>query len=239
MIEAHLRKLRARDDVTEEEEQAVRALVSQVVEVGQDQTVIRHGQDVETSILLLSGWMARSKGLPTGERQLAELHVDGDFVDLHGFTLKQLDHDVISVTRCRLALVPHQRLKELTERHPHLARMYWLMTNIDAAIQREWTLSLGCRAAIGRMAHLFCELNVRLAIAGLSRDDSFDFPLTQVELGEALGLTSVHVNRTLQELRRRGLIDLEARRLTIHDLDGLKAVAQFDGTYLYVQKVAR
>ncbi len=96
--------------------------------------------------------------------------------------------------------VPHERLKEITERFPHLTRLYWLMTNLDAAIHREWTLSLGRRSAIARMAHLICELNLRLGIAGVTSDNSYEFPLTQVELGECLGLTAVHVNRTLQEL---------------------------------------
>jgi CRP-like cAMP-binding protein len=113
------------------------------------------------------------------------------------------------------------------------------MTNIDASIQREWTLSLGRRSAIARMAALFCELNVRLGIAGLAQNNSYELPLTQVELGECLGLTSVHVNRTLQEIRRRRLVDFQGGRLTIHDLDALKGVAEFDGGYLYLDKRPR
>jgi CRP-like cAMP-binding protein len=238
MIESHLQKLRARDRISPEEEQAVRGLVGQVIDIAADQTVIRHGEELQHSLLLLSGWLARAMDLPSGQRQIAELHVPGDFADLHSFTLKRLDHDVVALTRCRLGVVPHQRLTEITERFPHLTRMFWLMTNIDAAIQREWTLSLGQRDAISRMAHLLCELDVRLGVVGLSQNNSYDFPLTQVELGESLGLTSVHVNRTLQELRRRGLLDLENRRVAIHDLEGLKAVAQFDPAYLYVRKIA-
>jgi CRP-like cAMP-binding protein len=236
MIEVHLEKLRARDTISATEEQVILGLASEVVEVAQDRTFIRHGQDLAQSTLLLEGWMARAKDLPSGERQIAELHVAGDFVDLHSFTLKRLDHDIITITRCRVALVPHDRLKELTERCPHLARVYWFMTNMDAAIHREWTVSLGRRAAIGRMAHLFCELNVRLGIVALARDNSYDFPLTQSELAECLGLTPVHVNRTLQELRRMRLLDLKNRRVTILDLPGLKGVADFDDAYLYLEK---
>jgi len=239
MIEAHLGKLRARDDISADEEQAIRGLVAQVVDVPADRTVIRRGEELHQSMLLLSGWLARAKDLPSGQRQMAELHVAGDFADLHSFTLKRLDHDVIALTPCRIAMVPHERLTGITERFPHLSRMFWLMTNIDAAIQREWTLSLGSRSALARMAHLFCEMNVRLAVAGLAQGDSYDFPLTQVELGECLGLTSVHVNRTLQELRRRGLLSLENRRVEIHDLAALKQVAEFDGLYLYVDKRPR
>ena len=239
MIEPFLLKLRARDDLSPEEEQAVSGLVGSFADVAKDRTVIRHGEELQHSVLLLSGWLARAKDLPGGERQLAELHVPGDFADLHSFTLKRLDHDVISITACKLALVPHNRLREITERHPHLTRLFWLMTNIDASIQREWTLSLGQRTAISRMAQLFCELNVRLAIGGLVQGNSFDFPLTQVELGQCLGLTSVHVNRTLQELRRRGVVELQGGRLTILDPVALRNVAEFDDAYLYVEKRPR
>ena len=239
MIDVHLKKLRARDDISAEEEQAIRGLVSQVIDIPEDRTFIRHGVELHQSTLLLEGWLARAKDLPSGQRQIAELHVAGDFADLHAFTLKRLDHDLISVSRCKLAIVPHDRLTEMTERFPHLTRVYWFSTNVDAAIHREWTLSLGRRSALSRMAHLFCELNVRLGIVGQSQNDTYDFPLTQVELGECLGLTAVHVNRTLQELRRMGVLELQNRRVTILDLTALKGVAVFDPAYLYLEKRPR
>jgi CRP-like cAMP-binding protein len=239
MIEVHLKKMRARDEISAEEERAIRALVSQVIEIPEDRTFVRHGEELHQSTLLLEGWLARAKDLPSGQRQIAELHVPGDFADLHGFALKHLDHDVVSITRCRLALVPHDRLVDLTERFPHLTRVYWFSTNVDAAIHREWTLSLGRRSALSRMAHLFCELQVRLGIIDYTTSEGYDLPLTQVELGECLGLTAVHVNRTLQELRRMGLIELQSRRLTIFDLPALKALAEFDPAYLYLEKRQR
>src|SRR5689334_15243342 len=119
MIEAHLLKLRARDEVSADEEKTIRGLVSEVVDLPADIVAIRHHAELHQSVLLLEGWMARAKDLPSGERQIAELHVAGDFVDLHGFTLKRLDHDVITMTACRVAHVPHERLKEVTERYPH------------------------------------------------------------------------------------------------------------------------
>jgi CRP-like cAMP-binding protein len=239
MIERHLMKLRARDHVSAEEERVIRALVSHTVTVPADRTFVRAGQELKESTLLLDGWMARAKDLPTGERQIAEIHVAGDFMDLHGFTLKRLDHDVISITQSTVAIVPHERVKDLTERHPHLIRMCWLMTNIDTAIQREWTLSLGRRDALSRMAHLFCELLIRLEIVGLASDNRYAFPLTQAELAECLGLTPVHVNRTLQELRRMNLIEVRDWHVDILDLEGLTAVAQFDPAYLYLEKRER
>jgi len=145
----------------------------------------------------------------------------------------------VTLTRAQVGIVPHDRIRDVTARHPHLARVYWLMTNIDAAIHREWTASVGRRTALAGMAHLFCELLLRLEVIGCTSGNSYDFPLTQAELGECLGLTPVHVNRTLQELRRMGLIQLEERRVTILDLDGLQDVAAFDPQYLYLEKRSR
>jgi CRP-like cAMP-binding protein len=138
-----------------------------------------------------------------------------------------------------LGIVPHERLKEMTERFPHLTRVYWFSTNMDAAVHRELTLSIGRRSAISRMSHLFCELLVRLEIVGLTNGNSYEFPMTQAELAEALGLTAVHVNRTLQEMRRIGLIEVENRWVNILDLDGIKGVAEFDPSYLYLEKSER
>jgi CRP-like cAMP-binding protein len=239
MIEFHLKKLRTRDEISAEEEQFIRGMVSHTVRVPADKVFIRAGEVLRESSILLRGWMARAKDLPNGQRQFEELHVPGDFTDLHSFTLKRLDHDVVSITASELAMVPHERLREMTERLPHLTRVYWFATNLDAAVHREWTLSLGRRTAMSRMAHLFCELFVRLEVVGLTNGQSYDFPLTQNELAETLGLTSVHVNRTLQELRRMGLIEVADRRVTILDADGLKSVAEFDPDYLYLEKRER
>jgi CRP-like cAMP-binding protein len=126
----------------------------------------------------------------------------------------------------------------LTERFPRLARLFWFSTNVDASITRELALSLGQRSAMSRMAHLFCELYERLQVVGRAEPDSYAFPLTQRELAECLGLTVVHANRTLQELRRRRLVELEARRLTILDREGLEEVAEFDPDYLYLDRMA-
>jgi CRP-like cAMP-binding protein len=239
LIERHLAKLRARDNVSAEEEKEVRSLVSHTVHVPPDRTFIRAGQELKDSTLLLDGWMARAKDLQSGQRQLAELQLPGDFTDLHGFTLKRLDHDIVSITACTVGIVPHDRLRAMTERFPHLTRLYWFMTNMDAAIQREWTLSLGRRTAIARMAQLFCELLTRLEVTGLASNNAYDFPLTQVELSECLGLTSVHVNRTLQELRRMKLIEVRDRRVEILERDRLAQIAEFDPTYLYLDKQPR
>lgn len=235
-MSAHLKKLRLRTEISSEEESVIRSLVAEIRHSPADCHLVRAGEELRSSILLLDGWLVRSKDLPSGERQVLEIHVPGDFADLHGFTLKRLDHDLISVTDCTVGIVPHDRLAEISDAHPHLARVYWLSTNVDAAITREMTLSLGQRSAISRMAHLFCELYVRLEIVGRTRGNRFEFPLTQRELSEVLGLTVVHVNRTLQELRRRGLVEAENRHIAILDRKGLEAVADFDPAYLHLDK---
>jgi CRP-like cAMP-binding protein len=235
MITVHLKKLRGRTEISSEEERAIRAAVAEVRQVRADELVVRSGEHLNSSIILLEGWLARSKDLPGGERQVTELHVAGDFPDLHGFTLKRLDDDITALSDCRLAVVPHERILEITQKFPRLGRVYWFSTNVDGAIQRELSLSLGQRSAISRMAHLFCELYARLDIVGRTQNSGYEFPLTQRELSECLGLTVVHANRTLQELRRRGLVELENRHLTILDMRGLEGVAQFDPSYLYLE----
>ena len=239
MIEAHLRKLRARDEITADEQRALRDAVEDVRTFPADRLAIRAGEELQQSMLLLDGWMGRIKDLRSGQRQMIELHISGDFVDLHSFTLKRLDHDVVTLTQCKVASVPHHALKRITEEYPHLARVLWLMTNVDAAIHRERVMSLGGRSAISSMAHLFCELHVRLEIVGLADSSGYHFPLTQEKLAQCLGLTGVHVNRTLQELRRRGVIELEDRRLVILDLPALRAIGEFDPSYLYVERQPR
>jgi CRP-like cAMP-binding protein len=236
MITVHLKKLRKRTEISAEEERAIRNAVAETRKLPRDEVVIHSGEELNSSLVLLDGWMARSKDLQSGERQVTELHVAGDFADLHSFTLKRLDHDVLTLTDCTVAVVPHERLKEITERHPHLARVYWFSTNVDAAISRELALSLGQRSAISRMAHLFCELHVRLDLVGRTKGNSYEMPLTQRELAECLGLTVVHANRTIQELRRRGLVGLENRQLSILDRRGLEGVAEFDPAYLFLDK---
>lgn len=236
MISVHLKQLRKRTEISAEEERVIRNSVAETRRLPADEVVVHSGVELSSSLMLLDGWMARSKDLESGERQVTELHVAGDFADLHGFTLKKLDHDVLTLTECTVAVVPHDRLKEISERYPHLARVYWFSTNIDAAIHREWALSLGQRSAISRMAHLFCELYVRLEIVGRAHGDAYELPLTQRELAECLGLAVVHANRTIQELRRRGLVEFENRRLTILDRRGIEGVAEFDPSYLYLNR---
>jgi CRP-like cAMP-binding protein len=152
MIEKHLMKLRARDDITADEERALRDAVGEVIDYPADHTFITAGRELSCSTLLVEGFLCRYKDLSGGQRQITEVHVAGDFADLHSFTLKYLDHNVMALTPSKIVQVPHEKLARITEQFPHLARMLWFMTNMDAAIHREWEVSLGRRSALERTA---------------------------------------------------------------------------------------
>lgn len=206
MIEHHLARLRARDEISADEERAIRDSVTEIREYPAGKTFIRAREELRHSTMLVDGLICRYKDMRNGQRQITEVHVPGDFADLPSFTLKHLDHNVMALTRCRAAVVPHANLTTITEQFPHLTRVYWFATNLDAAVHREWELSLGRRNAISRTAQLFCELRVRLRLVGLSDEAGFALDLNQTELAECMGLTSVHVNRTLRELRERKIL---------------------------------
>lgn len=239
MIDSALLKLRQRDHIGPDEEQALRDATNEAQTAAARTTIIREGEILNSSTLLLDGIMCRYKDLRNGERQISALHVAGDFVDLHSFTLRKLDHNIMALTRCRFVTVAHSGLKRITENFPHLTRVFWFATNLDAAIHREWELSLGRRQAISKVAHLFCEMHVRLQIVGLASDDGYDLGLTQNDLAECVGLTPVHVNRTLKELRTGELVSFRSGRVTIHDPEGLKRIGEFDPAYLYLDHEER
>ncbi|HEX8654131.1 MAG TPA: Crp/Fnr family transcriptional regulator [Allosphingosinicella sp.] len=232
-------KLRARDELVEREEQVLREAISGIEEAPAGRTIVRHGTLLTHSTLVLDGILARYKDLSEGQRQIQEIHLPGDFADLHGFLLKRLDHNVGALTRCRIALVPHEAVRRITEEEPHLARMLWFSTLLDAAIQREKILSVGRRPALARLAHIVCELHVRMGLVGLAEDGSFAFPVTQLDLGDASGLTSVHVNRMLKQLRDDRLMTFRGGQVVIHDWPRLQQVAEFDPAYLFLERRPR
>jgi CRP-like cAMP-binding protein len=239
VTDALVAKLRARDSVSAEEEQVLRRAIREVRDVPAAKVIVLHGRDLEDSILLADGIVCRYKDLANGERQIQELHVAGDFVDLHGFLLKRLDHDVATVSPCRLVIMPHDAIRRITEDHPHLARMLWFSTLLDAAIQRETILSVGRRGALPRIAHLICELALRLEVVGLGDRSGYKLPMTQADLADATGLTPVHVNRMLRQLRDQQMMTFRHGEVEIRDWPRLAAVAEFDGLYLHLDRQPR
>lgn len=238
-IERLLLKLGARDTVSEAEKEALSATVERVRTYEPGEIVVPEGVVQTNSQLLVSGVAARAKLLPDGQRQITEIHIDGDFVDLHSFGLKKLEHDVIALSPLSMAMVPHVRLMTVTENWPHLTRLLWLSTLIDAAIHREWIVSAGRRTAIEQVAHLCCEMMIRYRIVGLGQGDRCPLPLTQNQLADCCGLTVVHVNRVVQDLRAQGLVEWRQGTLAILDFERLAALAQFDPSYLVLDHIPR
>ena len=233
MLTGRFLRGRTRDALSEEEQQVLEAAVSNVRSVPARTTVMRRGELVNDSTLLVEGFMCRYLDDRDGYRQLVSLHVPGDFVDLHGFPMKHLDHDIATLSVCTIATVEHRTLGEILVKHPRLTRWLWFSTLLDAAIHREWIFRLGRLGAEGRVAHFFCELNARLEMVGLAADGRFSLPATQADVAEACGITGVHVNRVLRLLRERGLVSFRSGEVRILDFAGLRALAEFDPVYLY------
>jgi CRP-like cAMP-binding protein len=216
------------------EARAIQGVPSEVKAYGRGEHLVIEGESPDHSAVLLSGMAFRYRLLANGSRQIMALQVAGDFVDLHSFVLKPMDHSVAVAAPAEVAHVPHKRIAKLLEEFPRLAQAFLWDMALDAATFREWMVGLGRRSAPQQLAHLFCELYYRLEMAGLTRHNSFELPLSQPDLADICGLSSVHVNRSLQGLRREGLIVLERGRLTIPDLGELARAAEFDPAYLHL-----
>jgi CRP-like cAMP-binding protein len=182
--------------------------------------------------ILTEGFACRYKVLPDGRRAILAFLLPGDFCDLHCAVLGRMDPAIASITACIIARTSFARINELASNNPRIANALWRATLADEAIAREWLVSMGQRSAGPQLAHLICELHFRLQMIDLAGADGFSFPFTQEELGDALGLSSVHVNRVLHQLREEELISLQGRMLTILDLPRLERFAGFSREYL-------
>lgn len=189
--------------------------------------------------LVLDGWASRYKTLPDGKRQIVSLFVPGDFCDVNIYILKQMDHSIGAITRLKAAMINPKDMEKLTTERPRVQQALWWNELVTTATQREWTLNLGQRSAYERIAHLMVEMYLRLQAVGRAHDGRCEFPLTQTDLADATGLTAVHVNRTLQELRGDGLIRLERRQLEILNLQRMKDVSMFNANYLHLDHEGR
>jgi len=228
-------KLSLRDRISPEEIEALQKALEPPKTVAAGSDIVREHTRPLHSTLLISGFSARYSTLEDGARQITEINVAGDFIDLHSLLMKQMDHGVVALTECVVAEAPHSGLIDITERHPHLTRLLWLDTIIDAAIHRQWLVAMGRRSGLGHLAHLVCELYLRLQAVGQTGDLTFDLPLTQAVLGDALGLSTVHVSRLISELRGEGVINWSGGRIDILDWRRLAEIAEFDPTYLRLQ----
>lgn len=224
---------RTRDALSEEERQVIEQSVTSVRNVPARTAIMRRGELVNQSTLIVDGFVCRYLDDRAGYRQLVSLHVPGDFVDLHGFPMKRLDHDIATLGPCTIASIEHRTLADILERYPRLTRWLWFSTLLDAAIHREWIFRLGRLGADGRVAHFFCELNARLEMVNLAENGRFALPATQADIAEACGITGVHVNRVLRLMRERELAIFRSGEVRILNPVGLRALAEFDPVYLY------
>jgi CRP-like cAMP-binding protein len=229
-----IRKLESIVTLSEEERSALLRLPLHVTHLRAEQDIVREGDQPSRCCAPLGGFTCSYKVSREGGRQIVAFAIPGDIPDLQSLHLKTLDNSLATVTPCKVGFIEHESLRYVCERHPRIASALWRETLVDAAIHRERMTSMGRRDAASRIAHLLCELLVRMRVVGLADEDSCDLPLTQQALADALGLTDVHVNRTLRELREAGLVALKARVLTVENWEKLKDLGEFDPTYLHL-----
>lgn len=232
-----LLRCRKTDVLAPEEIEVLENAVSGLREYGAGTVLVRQGHPVNESLYLAAGTVTRNVVDRSGRRHMMGVHFAGEFVDLHAFPLKVLDHDVATLTPVRIAAVPHDRLQQILNDFPHLTRRLWFLTLLDAAIHRQWSFRLSSLSAIARIAHFFCETNARLLANGISDGRRYPLSMTQTELGEVCGLTNVHVNRVLRELRNGRLCTFRSSIVEIHDLEQLAALGEFSPGYLYLNEV--
>lgn len=233
-----LRKFERRGPLEDADRAAFLQLPFRKRSVEPHQYIVREGDLTSECCLILDGFAYRQKTTVEGARQILSIHLPGDFIDLEASLLRQADHNIQALTRCEVAMVSASSIRALHREHPLLAEAMWVDTLIDASIFREWILNVGQREAKARVAHILCEFSKRVELAGLRSEEGFQFPMTQEQLGEATGLTTVHVNRTLKALERDGLIERARRLIHIPDWQRLRTVAGFSAVYLHLDQMA-
>lgn len=235
MQDALTRKLESFEELTDADRVALRAFVPRTRQVPARTDLIREGDVPGNVHLILDGYACRYKVLPDGQRQIMAFFVPGDFCDLNVFILDQMDHNIGTVSPCQVVEIPRQAIDEMTAQHPRVTRALMWCALVDEAVLREWLVNSGSRQADQRIAHLFCELLLRLEAVGRVTGNSYAFPFTQTDVADTMGLSDVQVSRTLRELRRLDLITLKHRVLTVLDVEQLKAYCGFNPNYLHLR----
>lgn len=201
--------------------------------------LISEGDAPSSIYVILDGWACHYRSLPHGRRQIVDFAIPGDLCDLNLFILDRMDHSICAITRLKVAEVGREMFHRVVTNFPNITTALWWVELVSKSIHREWIVNIGQRSARERVAHLFCEMFLRLESVGLTNGFSCDFPLTQNDIADTTGLTAVHVNRTIQELRRDGLIAFERQRLTIPDMLALQTAGLFNPDYLHIRRLNR
>ena len=234
MANALIEKLGAFTDLTPADREWLTRISSRPATVAANTTLISEGEVPDEVFLILEGFGYRYKTTPEGKRQIFAYLVPGDFCDLHVALLKEMDHSIGTLSACRVVKIPTRTVVDLTDNHPTLARAFWWCSLVDEAVLREWLVNVGQRHADQRIAHLFCELHVRLNAVDLTLDGTFELPITQTELADTVGISIVHVNRSLKRLREAGLVTFRGGNVQIADVWQLKHFASFNANYLHL-----
>jgi CRP-like cAMP-binding protein len=230
-------KLVYRTTLSAEDRAAIMALPFTVRMMERGQFIVRERELAMHSGLMLSGYSVRSKMTANGSRQIVAIHMKGELVDLQNSMLKVADHSVQMLTPGKIAMIPRDEIIRLTLDRPTVAHAMWIDTLVDASILREWIANVGRRDARTRVAHILCEFAVRLRVGGLGADTHYELPMTQDQLADATGLTSVHINRTLKGLEKDGLIERpNPRAISIGNWRKLAEVGDFDTNYLHLRE---
>lgn len=231
-----LRMLKQHGDLAPDDEAAILDLPHNIRTFEPNNYMVREGDRPDHCLVMLSGFCFRHKILGDGSRSISSLHMAGDTVDLHNALLPVADHSVQALTRCEVAAIPAAAIRTIAARFPKVGTAMWRSTLVDGSVAREWTANVGRRDAPTRLMHLLCEFGLRLEDAGLGDRLSYELPMTQEQLADATGLTSVHINRTLKELEARGLIDRRKRSVAITDWVRAEQAGDFNPSYLHLSK---
>lgn len=236
-LEPLVEKLAYRTELDADDRTAILALPFTLRTMERGQFIVRERELATHSCVMLSGYSVRSKLVATGERQIIAIQMKGEVVDLQNSLLKVADHSVQMLTAGNVAMIPREDVIRLTLDRPKIGHAMWIDTLVDASIFREWITNVGRRDARTRLAHLLCEFAVRLRLAGLGEGANYELPMTQEQLADSTGLTSVHVNRTMKALEKEGLIDRSSPRgIRIGDWRRLAKVGDFDTNYLHLRE---
>jgi CRP-like cAMP-binding protein len=228
-----LRKLERRGVFGGADREALLALPHQLRQVPAGAHIIRDGDRPDFCCVLLSGFAFRHKITGEGGRQVLSIHMTGDFVDLQNSLLAVSDHNVQMLAEGDVAFIPRDTIREMALARPAVGVALWTDTLIDSAIFREWVVNVGRRDARARIAHMLCEFSLRLEAAGLAKDHRYELPMTQEQLADSVGLTSVHVNRVLRQLAEEGLISRNRRSVVIEDWARMREAGDFNERYLH------
>ena len=233
MSNAFAERLRGHGPLCDDDVALLAKACQNIREVAAGHHLIREGDRPDPVFVMLEGWACQYKILPDGGRQIMAFMLPGDFCDIHIAVLEAMDHSVVTLTKAKVAFLPRAQMEALVEARPTITRAFWWSQLVDQGVLRAWIVSMGRRTSLERIAHLMCELYIRMRNIGLATDDRCEMPLTQVVLADAVGLTPVHVNRILRQLRLGNVMELQAGSLTVLDPVRLARIAGFDDNYLH------